>query len=152
MMRNFDIRDVIGGALLIAVGGFAAGYALASYELGTIRRIGPAMMPAALGVALAAIGLALLVQAMCRAGDRLPATAWRQIAAIVGSIAAFALVIGPFGLLPAIGALVAVSALANRSARALPTAVLAVSLGVLSVAIFRGVLGIYMPLLAWPLS
>ena len=55
-MQKRDLKDILAGAVLIALGLPGAAYALATLPLGTLRRMGPGMFPAALGLILALFG------------------------------------------------------------------------------------------------
>lgn len=60
-MLDRDYRDIVTGLVLALIGGFAALYAAQHYSLGTVSRMGPAMVPVSLGVILAGFGLFIAI-------------------------------------------------------------------------------------------
>lgn len=148
-MMNRDYRDMVAGGLLMAVGLSAAIYASSHYSLGTITRMGAGMMPTALGWILAGFGAALVVGAFFRPGP-LPEVRVFSAVLILGSVAAFGLVITPFGLLPAVVASTVVSSLAEREFKPIRLIALSAALCVLAYLIFIFALRLPIPLFAWP--
>lgn len=148
-MYQRDYRDIIGGGLLLLVGAWIAWHASAYYDLGTIRRMGPGLFPTAIGVILALFGLAVMIPAFFRSGT-LDEFEFRSTAAVLASVAAFAMVIRPYGLVPAIAALVVVASLAELKFR--PVSILAsiVVLSALAYLIFRAGLGLPLAMVRWP--
>jgi MFS family permease len=107
------------------------------------------MFPAGAGVVLAVFGLAILAPALVRAGPR-PHVEPDVAAAVLASIAAFALVVPAFGLVPATVALVVVSRLADRRGRSFATLGLAAGLSVLAWGVFVVALGVPLAAVRWP--
>lgn len=106
MATKFDRRETIAGLVLTLVGLGAALHALSAYEFGALRRMGPGFFPAVIGLALAAIGLAMAAKGVRSAPpDALPPLAARPLVCTTLSIALFALLIEPAGLLIAAAAL-----------------------------------------------
>jgi hypothetical protein len=148
-MWKRDYSDISAGGFFLAVGLGAAGYAAAHYSLGSLRNIGPGMFPVGAGVALAGFGLAMLVPALARTGAR-PRFEPGVAAAVLASVAAFALVLPLFGLVPASVALVVVSRLAERHPRPVAMLVLAAILSLLVWAVFVVALGVPLAPVRWP--
>lgn len=148
-MWRRDYRDIAAGGFLVAVGVAAAVHAATHYAMGSLRNIGPGMFPAGAGAVLAALGLAMLMPALVRAGPR-PQVEAGVAAAVLASISAFALVLPAFGLVPATVALVVVSRLADRRGRALATLGLAVGLSLLAWGVFVLALGVPLAAFRWP--
>lgn len=157
-------KERIGAALLIAMGlGIMnAGY---SYELGTLRHMGPGLVPFALGAMLSLVGL--LIGATTGGGDRarrLPGhevghgaghgeaqtdADWRGWLCILGGVVSFVL-LGHFGgLVPASFAAVFLSALGDREATLRESAGLAAATTAAGVAIFHYGLHLQLPLFRW---
>lgn len=148
-MLSRDYRDIIGGALLVLVGlGFAA-YAFANYELGTINRMGPGMFPMALGVILAGFGFMQALPAFFRTGVIPEIRIWTPLFVLSG-IAAFAMLVRSFGLLPAVIAVVVISSFAELKIRPVSLLILTGSLCLISWLIFSVGLGLPMPMFRWP--
>lgn len=148
-MLSRDYKDIAGGALLVLFGlGFSL-YAMGHYDLGTLRRMGPGMFPAALGFVLAFFGVLLLVPAFFRPGVRPEIRIWTPLFVLSG-VAAFALTIRPFGLIPAILAVVIISSFAELKFRPLSLAILCAVLCLIAWLTFRVGLGLPMAMFRWP--
>lgn len=148
-MATGTTSERITGAIL-AVGGLAfAWYSAESYQLGTMRRMGPGMFPVGLGLVLAGLGVAICVWAPER-GLRRPDFDLRVAAKVIFSIIAFGLIVGSFGLILAIMATVLISSLAERPFRPVPALLLGAFLCVLATLIFKVGLGLPIPVLKWP--
>lgn len=144
-----DYRDIIAGAALIVIGVCTAIYTLTSLKLGTTTRMGPGMFPTALCVLLVIFGIIVLVPALSRAGE-MPRIDKAPLAAILLSILAFALMVRPFGVVPAVIVMTAISSRADSKLSLLGTAILAALLALLAALIFPIGLGLLIPIFAWP--
>lgn len=147
-MYNRDYADLIGGVVLMGVGLFVALYAYANYRLGTINNMGPGMVPLGLGCIIAGLGTITAVSAMFRTGQ-LPKVAVRPLLSVVIGLAAFALIVEPLGLVPAIFALVCISASSHEDSRWRTTLVLCLGLSIIVSGIFVFGLGVPLRLFAW---
>lgn len=148
MLRR-DYRDMVCGALMVAFGLSVAFYASSHYSMGTLQRMGPGMFPTGLGYILVGFGVILFVQALFRPGVVPEIRIWSPIFVIAGT-AAFALVIRPFGLIPAILAVTIISSLAELRFRPVSLALLCLALSVIAWLVFRVGLGLSIPLYRWP--
>jgi len=148
-MLGRDYRDILGGGLLIVLGLAIAAYAQANYAMGTLRRMGPGMFPAGVGLLLAVTGALTILPALFRPG-RMPQVKWGPMILILLSVAVFALAIRPFGLIPAVAACVLVAALSEPTNRPLTILLLAVTLPALAWLVF--VFGLRLPMqpFRWP--
>lgn len=151
-MRHFDLRDFIGGALLIALGVFVAVYAGTHYQIGKPGNMGPGFFPAALGCILAGLGLIVLLLSFRLSAHawEVPSIAWRSLLSILASVAVFSLIVERFGLVPATVALTFVAALAEPRFRGRRTLLLGASLSVLSWLIFTVGLQMNLPAFSKP--
>lgn len=142
-MSPSSVRDLAGGLLLLAVGGWIALHAGLSYEFGTIRRMGSGLFPALTGAVLLLFGGTIAGVALWR-GSASPVARIevRSAAAVLASVATFATLIVPFGLLPAVAGLVLVAGLAEARFRTLSLLVSVLVLAVLALLIFRVGLGL----------
>ncbi len=159
VMRHAITKNMVGGGVLALFGTFFAVYALVYLKVGTFAQMGPGLFPALIGAILAGIGGLLLVTELLRAGARTspPRAAvdrieWRSLAAVIAAMAAFAMLISTFGLVPAIVALVAIASLAGDRVR--PLAVIGLSAGLLVTVylVFILALDLSIPMLRWPFS
>ena len=148
-MPGKDYRDIFRGAVLVLLGGGAAIHALATLNLGTVAQMGPGMFPAALGALLGALGVAILVPALFRSGE-IPSVDLRSLAAVSASILVFALIVQPFGLIPAVVALTFVASWADSRLSLLGTTILAACLSVGATLIFQIGLGLQFSAFNWP--
>ena len=144
-------RDYAGGMLMAAIG-LAAAFQGSSYKLGTLERMGPGFFPTALGVILAAVGVAIAVTArFARYEGELEVLApeWRGWACIIGALVAF-VVLGKYGgLLPATFAIVFISALGDRQNTFLGAMVLGLAAVVVAIVVFWWALQLQFPLFQW---
>lgn len=148
-MLKRDYGDMVAGGLLILTGAFIAIYASNNYALGTIQRMGPGMFPMGTGILLIFFGVILFVSALFRPGVMPSLRFWSPLFVLSG-IAAFALLVTPFGLLPAVAGLIVVSSLAELRIRPVSLAILVAVLCVLAWLVFKVGLGLPMSMLKWP--
>ena len=148
-MRMRDYRDICGGGFLAILGAGAAFYAMTTLNVGTVARMGPGMFPAAIACILMALGLAVLLPALFRAGE-FPRTDARSLLMILASILAFALMIRPFGMVPAIIVQTALASFADSKLSLLGIAVLASCVSFSATLIFKIGLGIPVATVNWP--
>lgn len=147
-----DTHDIIGGALLVAAGLCVAGYAIGHYDIGTVRRMGPGMFPMGAGVVLAALGTLIVLPALFRQANANRGGKFHLDSAlpVLVGIVAFALVVQPLGLMPAIILLVAISSLAISRPKPLEIALLCAVLCLVAFLVFRLALNLPLTLFSWP--
>jgi len=148
-MLSRDYRDIVGGLLLMIFGLWVTWYSYAHYELGTFRRMAPGMFPMFLGLILAVFGLIIAVPAWFRTGPKPYIRFWSPLFVLVG-VAAFALLVRPYGLIPAILGVTLISSLAELKIRPLSLSILCAVLCLIAWLTFRVGLGLPMPMLIWP--
>lgn len=148
-MYKHDYTDMVAGGVLIIAGGATTAVSVTQYPLGTLSRMGPGMFPAGLGGILAFLGVVLTIQALRRPGYKPDIRVFSPLL-VLGAIAAFALIIVPFGLIPAILAITIISSLAELRIRAQSLALLCLALCLLAPGVFKFGLGLNIPLFAWP--
>ena len=88
-------QSLVAGLALAALAALAL-YFTRDLSQGTLRAMGPAMLPRWLAIAVGLCGLALIVAAFLKDGDRIEASTWRGPVFVVIGILAFALTIRPF--------------------------------------------------------
>lgn len=153
-MRVFEskrTRDSIAGALMLALGIYAA-YQGASYNLGSLSRMGPGFFPATLGIALALVGFAIVATSRPDDPPAEHATAepqWRGWLCILCGIVAFLAFGKHLGLVPASFAVVFVSAFADRRNTIKDALILALAMVAVCVVVFSWGLHLEMPLFSW---
>lgn len=148
-MRHWDVRDLLGGGVVCLVGAFTAGYAVSNLALGSLNRAGPGLFPFSVGLVLMILGVSIVVPALFREGSSV-VLEWRPALGVLVGVGAFALLIRPFGLIPAIIALLIVSSLAERPFRPKSVFGMAVILPASAYVIFRLGLGLPLDMIRFP--
>ena len=145
-MRINTGKDFWSGLMFL---GFAAVGLLVSrgYSLGSAGRMGPGYFPMLLGISLGVLGLLLIARSVAKGDEPVPSLSLRGLAFLVGSVALFGVTIRPLGMIVALLLTLAVAAIANRKARLIESALLAVGLSALSVLIFYFALQLPIPML-----
>ncbi len=148
-MYRFDYTDMAAGALLMIAGATVSIVSISNYPLGTLSRMGPGAFPAGLGVLLAFFGLILVVQSLRNEGERPDLRFWSPLF-VLGGVFAFAIMVEPFGLIPAIIGITVISSLAELRIKASSLGLLCLALCFLAPGVFKFGLGLNIPLFAWP--
>jgi hypothetical protein len=114
-MRIKSQADFFSGVMFAATGGaFAVG--ATTYNIGDGARMGPGYFPLMLGILLAILGAAIMLQAMVVEtldGGKIGKWAWRPLIFVIGANLAFGVLLGglPSIGLPALGMILAIYAL-----------------------------------------
>jgi hypothetical protein len=134
-------RSILAGAVFVALGLI---FAIASLrlDLGTAFRMGPGYFPLVLAGLLTVIGIAVIVQALGRRDGGVSNIPWRGLALILAAPIVFGLTVRGVGLVPAIIAVVLISAFASRRMRAPLALALTVGLTAFCVLVFNVGLGL----------
>lgn len=144
-----DYRDVISGVVLTLFGIWFARYAILNYGPGTMTNVGDGLFPAALGIALAVLGVLVLIGGLLRSGTQLEFHFRAPFFVLLG-VAGFSAIITTFGVVPAILTLVILSSLADNKFYFRSLTVLCVVLCGMAFLIFQVGLGLALPMLTWP--
>lgn len=147
-MARIDQQELVGGGALVVFGTGFAGYALANYDLGTVTYMQAGMLPTAVGVLLAIIGLCIVVMAFFKSGT-IEVPPLRPYLGVAAGLAGFALTIEWLGLVAAVFVLTLVSSTADRNLKPLPAIILAAVLSVIAVTIFVLGLGMRFKIFPW---
>ena len=141
MAERRNLTDLICGASVTLLGVFALWSAF-GWDFGSLRRIGPGVFPAIVGAVLIGLGIAICLVDDKVAADEKPAPLnLRGLLLVVAGLAAFAVLIGSAGMVPAVWATVFLSAYADPAARLRDTAVVALIMSVLGQGLFVHLLG-----------
>lgn len=148
-------QSLVAGLALIALALLAL-WLTRDLPQGTLRAMGPAMLPRWLAVGVALAGLALLAIGFLKTGDPLEGWSLRGPAMVVLAILAFALTIRPFALgpvsLPGLGLIVAgplaifISGYASEEARFRELVILSLALTAVCMELFGDMLNLPIPL------
>lgn len=109
-------QDRVAGLTLIFISGFAL-WASSDLETGTLRFIGPGLMPRLLAVLVGVTGLILLALSFMRSGEAMPTIPLRGPLCVLGGILAFALTVQNVGFAVAAPLLAVIAGLADREMR-----------------------------------
>jgi hypothetical protein len=136
-------KDFWSGLIFAALGvAFVA--TARNYPLGSALRMGPAYFPTMVGGLLAILGLVLIARSAFVTGEAIGHIGLRALILVLGALVLFGYLLDFTGLVPAIAALVFVSAAGGHEFKFGEVAILAIALVVLAVGIFYYGLG--MPL------
>lgn len=151
-------KDFFSGLMFTAAGvAFAVG--AQSYTVGSAARMGPGYFPLMLGIILAILGLAIIVNSLVvqtTDGDKVGHFVWKPIVFVLGANLAFGVLLGglpsiglpPMGLMVAIVVLTFIASLAGDEFNLRDVAILALVLAVGSYMAFIKLLKLNMPV--WP--
>ncbi|HET7825545.1 MAG TPA: tripartite tricarboxylate transporter TctB family protein [Anaeromyxobacter sp.] len=140
-------RDLVAGAILVALAAFALATG-APLEGGTLRAMGPGMLPRAVAAAVGVAGLLLVGFSFARFGLRLGRWPIRGPIFVTLAVVAFALTIRSVGLVLAGPLVVVVSGAASSDVRWKELVAFAVVMTAFCVVLFRSILGLPIPILS----
>lgn len=141
-------RDVAGGVIVAAVAAFLLAGAL-RMRVGTALEMGPGYFPMLVSSVAVILGLLIAAGGLARSGA-IQDVHWRPMLAVLGAIAAFAVILGQIGLIPAMIVGVAIAASGDATSRWRQTLLVAVGAALASWLVFRVGLGLQMPGLRMP--
>ena len=146
-MLRVDFKDFAFGTFLIALALIAFG-ATGSLAIGTTADMGPGFVPRALAWIILGFGVTFLITGLAKARAPIPAPAWRPLAAILASIALFAVLFAKLGLIVACVGAVVVAGAATSPVRWLQLVAFGVVIAAFSALLF--VKGLGLPFKLWP--
>ena len=146
---RFDLRnnkDFLAGLIFVLIGVLAVAVAR-GYPFGTAMRMGSGYFPSVLGGILILLGAWVMARGL-RSGEKLKsAWGWKPLALVALSIVLFGFVMPRFGLIPALVAVLFVSALAGREFRLKEVLVLTAVLCAFAIVVLLYVLKMPYPLI-----
>ncbi|MBZ2187538.1 tripartite tricarboxylate transporter TctB family protein [Alcanivorax sp. JB21] len=146
MLKRLNVPEITGAAFVLLLG--VAVIVLArEYPLGSLSRMGSGYFPIILGVLLILMGLVLVWEVMFAPPAEGEAFPFRPVIMVSLGIMTFAFLVERLGMVPAIGALVGLSGMAESPLRPLTLLVIALVMSLLGVLLFIRALG--MPLSAF---
>lgn len=153
-MTLHNAKDFWSGVLFAAVGLFFI-VTVQELRLGTAARMGPAYFPTILGGLLTLLGLLLVLRGFLSRASLTTADAhrvepfhWRILTLILGSVLVFSFLLNTCGVLLAVGAMIFVSACAEKKVHWKETLAVVVVLDAIVWVTF--VYGIGMQIPVWP--
>lgn len=139
---KFDLRDLLGGLMLLALGLWFFVRAL-NLSIGTATAMGPGYYPLLASGSLILLSLIVVGTAFFRPANA-PNAPLRPLISISAAILTFALAMDYLGLMPAIFLTVLVAAVADRRSRPVPAVILGLALCAGAYLIFIQLLGMPM--------
>ncbi|HRJ68511.1 MAG TPA: tripartite tricarboxylate transporter TctB family protein [Beijerinckiaceae bacterium] len=116
---------------------------------GTLRQMGPGMLPKALAVLLAGLAVVLLIDAFKEAGEELAAWSPRAIIFVLGAFCAFGFAVRPLGLSVAGPLAVIIAGFASNETKFVETLIFGLVMTAFCVGLFKFALGLPIPLAPW---
>lgn len=142
-------QDRAAGLTLIAVSGFAL-WASSDLATGTLRFIGPGLMPKLLAALVGVTGIILLVLSFLRPSQPMPAIPLRGPVCVLAGILAFALTVQTLGFAVAAPLLALLAGLADRDMRWLELLGFAAFMTIGCILVFKVGLNLPIPVLIIP--
>lgn len=141
-MISVDLRDLIGGTAISAIGG-AFWLGARGLPQGSPGQIGPGFVPSAVGLITVVLGIILVLRAL-RTSASFPKIEPRPVIAVFASVGAFGILIGLAGLIPALIATSAIAATGSPKSHPLTVTALAIAVSLACWIIFILALGLPM--------
>jgi putative tricarboxylic transport membrane protein len=147
-LEFLERKDFWSGVTLIAIGGGAL-FIARNYQFGSSLRMGPGYFPVILSAALVIFGVYFVLQGL-RAGAEKLEGSWslRALFIVPLSLVVFGLLIDRAGFIPAMLALIIISAAASKEFRLVEVLLFSVFLTTMCVAVFIWALGLPYELIA----
>ena len=141
-------QDAAAGVFLIIIAGFAA-WQGGRLPLGTLRSMGPGMLPMALAVLLAAGGVALVVVGFLKEGEQMESWSARGLLFILGGVVLFALTIQSLGLVVAGPLSMVFGSMASDEFRWKEAFAFSIGLTIVCILLFKTALGLPIPVMTF---
>jgi putative tricarboxylic transport membrane protein len=160
-LRIRSTQDLAAGIFMIAVAALAL---ILSRDLsaGTLRQIGPGMLPKSFAVICAALGLLQIVGSLRYKGEPLQGWSWRGIFFVLGGACVFALTIRGFDIgpisVPSLGLLVSgplvmlIAGMAASDVRPVELVIFTVCMCTACILLFKYALNLPIPMAPWLLG
>lgn len=141
-------QDVAAGLFLVAVAAFAL-WQSTDLPLGTLRAMGPGMLPRALAVLVGVAGIVLAISAFLEDGEALTRWHLRGPLFILGAVVVFALTIRTLGLAFAGPLAMIIGSMATPEMRWKETVIFAAAMTAFCILLFKVALGLPIPVVAF---
>ncbi|KAB2911769.1 MAG: tripartite tricarboxylate transporter TctB family protein [Hyphomicrobiaceae bacterium] len=148
-MKRFMSIDVLAGAFFCLFGAATVWFAHA-LNFGSAGRLGPGAFPSLLGCALVLVGTVVAARSILGDGVILHGIAWRPLAAVLGGLLAFGILVPRLGLVIATIVAVVIARLGQRPIKPVETAILSLFLAAFVTIVFVWALAVSMPV--WPVG
>jgi hypothetical protein len=147
-LEFLERKDFWSGVMLIVIGGGAL-FIARNYQFGSSLRMGPGYFPVILSAALVVFGVYFVLQGLRAGAEKLEGT-WsiRALIIVPISLVVFGLLIDRAGFIPAMLALIIISAAASKEFRLVEVLLFSVFLTAMCVVVFIWALGLPYELIA----
>lgn len=139
-------QDMAAGLFLIAVAAIAVVHAL-ELPLGSLRAMGPGMLPMTLAVILGTLGITVFTIGFLQPGQVFERWSLRGLLFVLGSIVVFALTVRLFGLIVAGPLSMVIAGMADPQTNWKHTLIFAVVLTAFSILLFKVALRLPIPII-----
>jgi putative tricarboxylic transport membrane protein len=160
-LRIRSSQDLAAGLFMIGLSGLAF-FLARDLSMGSLRQIGPGMLPKSFAVICASLGLLLVLSSLRIKGERLQGWSWRGVLFVLGGAVVFGLVIRGFEIgplkIPQLGLIVAgplvvlVAGMAAEDRKLKELVIFAVVMTTFCALLFKYALGLPIPLAPWLLG
>ncbi|MBL8521459.1 MAG: tripartite tricarboxylate transporter TctB family protein [Betaproteobacteria bacterium] len=142
-------KDFWAGVMFAAIGiGFAVVVKVNEYPMGTAGRMGAGFFPFYLGLLLAILGVAIIIESLATEGGPVGKLAWKPLFWVLGAVVLFGLIAKIAGLMLSIVVLVGVAAFGGHEFKWKEALLLGVGLAVFCYFVF--LYGLKLPFPVWP--
>lgn len=141
----FPINQDLAGGLFLVVTGLIFLWQGSDLPMGTLRSVGPGMMPLAVAIMLIAGGAMLAVMGIGKDKTRLPFFSYRGVFFIIGGILIFGFLIRSVGLIAAGPLSMIFASYASRETRIVETTIFSVIMTAFCIFLFKYLLALPIP-------
>lgn len=152
-----DTRELSAGACLLGIAAVAI-WQGSDLELGTLRQMGPGMVPRVLAVLVALSGVVIGLRSFLQPGPSAPVAAgvargawatWRPTVFLVAAAVAFGLSVRPLGLVVAAPLAIVLCTLASPESRRRESLWFALGMTTFCLVLFKRLLSLPIPVAPW---
>jgi putative tricarboxylic transport membrane protein len=152
-----DPRELSAGACLLGIAAVAT-WQSSDLELGTLRQMGPGMLPRVLAVLVGLCGVAIGLRSVLQSGTGAPVpvgdargawATWRPSVFLVAAAVVFGLSVRPLGLVVAAPLAIVLSTLASPESRRRESLWFALGMTTFCLVLFKRVLSLPIPVAPW---
>lgn len=154
MENSWHLSEDLGGGLFLIVLALLALWQGAGLDAGTLRAIGPGMLPRALAVMSGVCGVLIATRPWWSREPSAALGRWpfRGCLFVLGAALAFTFAIRPLGFIVAGPVAIVLAALGSRETRFVEIAIFALAMTVFCAVLFRYLLGLPIPIAPWLLG
>jgi putative tricarboxylic transport membrane protein len=150
-IRIRNAQDAAAGLFLVVLAGIAI-WQTSDLSVGTLRQLGPGMLPRVLAWAVGFFGLIVLIKAFVGAGVGLERWPLRGPLFVLGAVILFGLTVRPLGLAVAGPLVVIVGGFASHETKLVESVIFGVTITAFCLFLFKFVLSLPIPVAPWLLG